>query len=88
MDHQGIKPAPTFGNLGKDGLKLAVLGDIERGHNVGLQPFGQGADMGFGLGVQPGDGKVCALGPQRLGATIGDRVIVGDAHDQRLVTRQ
>ena len=48
----------------------------------------QRLDMGARLVVQPGDGELGAGVAERLGAAIGDRLVVGDADDQRLVPGQ
>ncbi len=85
---QRVQPPPAVGDLCEHGLKLPVLRDVERGQDLGAQFLGQGADMRLCLGVQPGDGKIAALGPQRLGAAIGHGLRIGDTDDQSFVTRQ
>ena len=49
---------------------------------------GEWLDMRAGTVVQPGDGELGADHAERLGAAIGNRLVVGDADDERLLSAE
>ena len=62
--------------------------DVERHEDRRFQRLRQRLDMLLGALVQIGDGELGAQGAKRLGATPGDRLVVGDADDQAFFALQ
>ena len=58
--------------------------DVERHEDGRLQLACERLDVALGLLVEVGDGQVRAELVKRLGAAVGDRMLVGDAADQHL----
>src|SRR5580704_10556641 len=85
---QDVELAPAPADLVEHCLELARHGNVQRSGDGGLQRARQRLDMGARLVVQPGDGEIGADGAERLGAAIGDRLVVGDADHQRLAASQ
>ena len=73
-----------FAIVVEQGFQLAGLRDVERRRDLGAELDGERLDMGTRLVVQPGEGEIGARRAKRLRAAIGDRLVVGDADDQRL----
>lgn len=51
-------------------------------------PSASGRRMRLGTFVQVGDGQFGALGPERLGDAVGDRLVIGDTNDECLLARK
>ena len=66
-------------------LQLALRLNIERHEDRGLDFLGQGLDIGLCLVVQIGNGEIGTERAKGLGAAPGDRLIVGDAGNERLL---
>ena len=69
-------------------LQLAWVLDVERQEDRRLQRFRQRLHIPARLVVQVGDGQLGAQRVEGLRAPIGDRVLVGDADDERLASRR
>src|SRR5262249_50013685 len=57
--------------------------EIERHEERSVELLGQGLDMRLRLFVEIGDGEIGAESVKSLGTPIGDRLIIGDAGDER-----
>ena len=62
---------------------MLVLADVERHDERCVDAFGQGTHVRLGLVVEMGDREFRAGPAKRLGYAPGDRLIVGDADDER-----
>ena len=62
-----------------DGVELL---DVAGHHEVGAERLGQRLDALAERLALVGEGEFGALGRQRLGDAPGDRVVVGDPHDE------
>jgi hypothetical protein len=60
-------------------------GDIERHEDRGVERLGQRLDVRLGLVGRVGDGEVGTDLAECAGAAVGDRVLVGDSADERLL---
>ena len=86
--NQDIELAPTASDLIEDRLELAGNGDIEGHGDLRLEFARERFDVRPRLFVQPRHGHFRARGPEGLGAAVGNRLVVGDAHDQGSVSGQ
>src|SRR6185312_16978170 len=80
-----IEPAPACADQFEYGLELAGYGDVERGSDRRTELLCERFDVRPSLVVEPGDRELRASGAECLRAAIGDRVLVGDTDDERLV---
>jgi hypothetical protein len=65
-------------------FQLALDGDVEGQEQRCVQLARQRLDMGPRLLALVGESELGAELAERLGAALGNRAVVGDAHDQRL----
>ena len=79
---QEIELSPIFADAFKHGLELARRAHVERHEDRRLDFAGERLDEFLGLFVQVGDGKLRAERAERLGATPGYGMLVGNADDQ------
>jgi len=79
--HQNIEPAPLFRDRLEQCFELARLADIERHEDRRIQRFRQRFDVLFRLFVEIGNRQFRLQLAERLGATVGDGVLVGDTSD-------
>src|SRR5262249_37142580 len=85
MDHE-IEHAPSPAEPGENGVDGANVLDVAREHEIG---FDGGSQRLHALAERLALLGKCELGAvfgQRLGYTPGDRVVVGDPHDQAALT--
>src|SRR6187551_3624407 len=87
MDN-AIELAPASPDLLEHGLQLAWIFDIERRHDFSTKRLPKRLHVRARLVVEPGDGDVRTRGTKGGSAAVGDRLIVSDSDDQRLVARQ
>ena len=85
---QEIELAPFLPDPFEHLFHLAFGVDVERHEDRRFQHFGKRFDMLPGTLVQIGDGEIGSQRAKRLGAAPGDRLIVGDADDQSLLSFQ
>ena len=76
--------APILADAFKHSLDLAGYANVERQQDRGRNFVGEWLDEPLGLVVEIGDGKLRAERAECLGATPGDRLIVGDTDDEAL----
>ena len=86
--HDEIELAPVLADAFEHRLHLAGRVHVERHEDRRFELAGQRLDVFLRLVVEIGDRELRAERPERLGATPGDRVIVGDADDQSLLAFQ
>ena len=80
--HEKVETAP-FGAQGLEhGVDTGNVLDIARQHGVDLELIRKRLDALAQRFALIGEGKLGALGPEGLGNTPGDGVIIGNAHDQ------
>jgi hypothetical protein len=84
---ENVEAAPNLLDLLEQGILVLVLGHVEPHDDRGVDAFGQGAHVRFGLLVEIGDRQFRAGPVKRLGHAPGDRLIVGDADDERALVR-
>ena len=80
-----IELAPFLLDRVEDRFQLAFRLEVQRHEDLGTDLLGQRLDVRLGLVVEIGDGEVRAEGAESLGAAPGDRLIVGDSGNQRLL---
>src|SRR4029453_2151362 len=85
---EAVQPTPASTDLVEQRLQLARNFDVERRHNLGAELLPKRLDVRPCFVVKPGNGELGARGTERFGAAKGNRLIVGDADDQRLVPGQ
>ena len=73
-----VQPAPVFFDAFEYGLELAFLQHIEGHEDRSVDLRRERLHVGLCLIVEIGHGKFCAKESKRLGAAVGDRLIVGD----------
>ena len=83
---QDVQLAPFLPDHVEKRLFLIRIGDVERLDDLGVQLLGERTDIFLGLLVEIGDRKIGALSVKRLGAAIGNGLIIGDADNQRLLS--
>jgi hypothetical protein len=81
MQHE-VEPSPFFLETLEHLLHLAFGVDVQRHEDRGVQRPRERLDVLLRPVVQVGDSKIGAQRSKRLGATPGDRLIVGDADDE------
>ena len=82
-----IQLAPTLLQFGEGLVKRAVVGDIARQDEFRANLRGQRADTAFKRLALIGEREVRALSRDGLGDAPGNRLIIGDAHDQAFLAR-
>ena len=87
MQHK-VKPAPPGPYPIEHGFQLPRLAHIAGQNQRASEGLAQRANMRLGLGVEIGDGKLRAGVAKRLGATVSDRLVVGDADGVVVVERE
>ena len=80
-----VQFAPLLLDLLKNGLQRPLGLQIERHEDRSFKFLGKRLDEFFRLVIPISHGQVGAEGAKGLGAAIGDRLIVGDAGDQRFL---
>src|SRR5215831_10667707 len=85
---ENVQPAPSCANLFKGGLQLPRDGNIDLACDRRFKLSGERFDEAPRFLVQPRHGEVSADGAERLGAPVGDGILVGDAYDERLLSSQ
>ena len=83
--HQDVQPPPVLGDALEQRLQLARLRDVERHEDGRIQRPRQRLDVGLGLLVEVGDRQLGAQLAEGARAAVGDGVLVGDAHHERLL---
>ncbi len=85
---QNIEPAPLRTDLVEHRLQLPGNGDVDLADNRRLELARKRLDMLSRLFVQPRNGELGAGRPKGLRASVGDRIFVGHADNQRLLSRK
>src|ERR1700692_391110 len=86
--NKDIETAPWFGDLPEYRCELSGYGDVEGQEYRRLETGRQRLYIGPGLVVEIGDRDLGADRPERLGTAIGNRMLVGDADDERAAASQ
>ena len=79
---QEVERSPLLGERGKDRVDRIGLLDVARQHERGADRFGERLDAPTERVALVGEGQRRALPGEHASNTPGDRVIVGDPHDQ------
>ena len=86
--HEHVEAAPLARNFVEHGFELPGHGHVERQEELGRQLARKRLDIGTRLLVEIGDADVRTELAERACATIGDRLVVGDADDEGLASLQ
>ena len=84
--HQDVQLAPVRPDAVEYRLQLAGHGNVQCAGDRGVEFLCQWFDMRPCPFVQPGDREVRADGAKRLRAAVRDRLVIGDADDERLLS--
>ena len=85
---ENVEPSPPDANLVKDRLQLSRDGNVNFARDRGFQLSGERFDKAPRLLVQPRNGEVGPDGAERLGAAVGDGILVGDSDHERFLPGQ
>ena len=81
-----VEAAPFLGDGVEHGLELALLGQVERQQQRGVDFACQRLDIGSRPVIEVGDRDIGPERPEGLGTAPGNRLVVGYARDQRLLS--
>src|SRR5438046_8195834 len=82
---QAVEPSPAIGDLLEEAFKLTGILDIQGSGDFGTELLRQWLYVRTRLVVEPGDCEVGARCAECLRASVRNRLVVGDADNQRLV---
>src|SRR6516162_203077 len=85
--HQEIEPAPTPAQRREHGIEALLGSDIGFENEIAVEAFGKRADALSERLPLIGERERRAMGVQCLGDTPAERALVGDTHDEPLLTR-
>jgi hypothetical protein len=83
-----VETPPGLPDPLEDGFELALPPNVQGQQDGRLELPGQGFDERAGLVVEVGDRQRGPLTPERPGAAVGDRLVVGDADHERFLARE
>ena len=79
-----VEPAPALAKRRGQGVKLRVVLHVAGQEDGGLELLCERLDVGAGLVVEIGDRQLGPQCPEGPGTAVGDRMVVGDPHNQSL----